>query len=58
MKKSERIKQIEKDFEEMEKIKKMREKGMTIATIAQKIGKSLYYVNSRLTENYKPKKLR
>lgn len=40
-------------------IQKLRyEQGLTLQEIAQKYGKSIYWVNSRLNKNYEPKRIR
>lgn len=52
------LREQEKEKEILEKIHEMRKQGMGLVEIARKIGRSYFYVVSRLNKKYAPKKLR
>ena len=45
-------------LDEQEEIARLRDEGRTLSEIAHRLGRSIYWVNSRLNPRYQPKRLR
>jgi len=49
---------MKKQITKNSRIIQLRKKGLTIPEIARRLGKSIYYVYSRINPQYSPKKIK